>query len=185
MTAKDRQCCIRPTMSKWPGKNSRDERQSGKDSFPSTGNYQSLQCAVDPAKSFPTRWFRMNIASACSAKRRHRHRIFSAHLQKTAEEYARRALTELNYVGVLAIELFECKGHLLVNEMAPRVHNSGHWTIEGAETSQFRESPAHCSGTAARIDPSRGLLGDAQCDRRIAAYDRLARHSRNALARLR
>jgi 5-(carboxyamino)imidazole ribonucleotide synthase len=46
-------------------------------------------------------------------------------------------LDALNYVGVLAIELFEAGGRLLVNEMAPRVHNSGHWTIEGAETSQF------------------------------------------------
>ena len=43
----------------------------------------------------------------------------------------------LDYVGVLAIELFEPGDELLANEMAPRVHNSGHWTIEGAETSQF------------------------------------------------
>jgi 5-(carboxyamino)imidazole ribonucleotide synthase len=50
---------------------------------------------------------------------------------------ARKALERLNYVGVLAIELFEANGELLVNEMAPRVHNSGHWTIEGAATSQF------------------------------------------------
>src|SRR5207237_3699390 len=43
----------------------------------------------------------------------------------------------LGYVGVLAIERFERNGELLANEMAPRVHNSGHWTIEGAATSQF------------------------------------------------
>jgi 5-(carboxyamino)imidazole ribonucleotide synthase len=43
----------------------------------------------------------------------------------------------LQYVGVLAIEFFEHDGSLLANEMAPRVHNSGHWTIEGAVTSQF------------------------------------------------
>ncbi|MCX7564170.1 5-(carboxyamino)imidazole ribonucleotide synthase [Xanthomonadaceae bacterium XH05] len=49
-----------------------------------------------------------------------------------------RALAEhLDYVGVFALELFEVDGRLLANEMAPRVHNSGHWTIEGAETSQF------------------------------------------------
>ncbi len=54
-----------------------------------------------------------------------------------AEDYARRLLGHLDYVGVLAVEFFQ-KGHdLLANEMAPRVHNSGHWTIEGAETSQF------------------------------------------------
>jgi 5-(carboxyamino)imidazole ribonucleotide synthase len=58
-------------------------------------------------------------------------------LQNRAEEIARLALEALNYVGVLAIELFEKNGELSVNEMAPRVHNSGHWTIEGSETSQF------------------------------------------------
>jgi 5-(carboxyamino)imidazole ribonucleotide synthase len=58
-------------------------------------------------------------------------------LQARAEEYARRIMEALNYVGVLAIELFQVKGELLANEMAPRVHNSGHWTIEGAVTSQF------------------------------------------------
>jgi 5-(carboxyamino)imidazole ribonucleotide synthase len=58
-------------------------------------------------------------------------------LQGIAEDFASRVLTELNYVGVLAIEFFQREGRLLANEMAPRVHNSGHWTIEGAETSQF------------------------------------------------
>lgn len=58
-------------------------------------------------------------------------------LQAEAEEYASRVLHALKYVGVLAIEFFEQDGNLLANEMAPRVHNSGHWTIEGAETSQF------------------------------------------------
>jgi 5-(carboxyamino)imidazole ribonucleotide synthase len=46
-------------------------------------------------------------------------------------------MDKLEYVGVLALELFSVDGALLANEMAPRVHNSGHWTIEGAETSQF------------------------------------------------
>lgn len=58
-------------------------------------------------------------------------------LQAVAEEYARRVLERLDYVGVLAIELFQVGDTLLANEMAPRVHNSGHWTIEGAVTSQF------------------------------------------------
>jgi 5-(carboxyamino)imidazole ribonucleotide synthase len=62
---------------------------------------------------------------------------WTSELQAEAERYASRVLTELDYVGVLAIELFLVEGRLLVNEMAPRVHNSGHWTIEGAETSQF------------------------------------------------
>ena len=58
-------------------------------------------------------------------------------LQKRAEEIAGLVLKSLDYVGLLAIELFEFQGKLLANEMAPRVHNSGHWTIEGATTSQF------------------------------------------------
>jgi 5-(carboxyamino)imidazole ribonucleotide synthase len=61
----------------------------------------------------------------------------SMELQGQAENYALKVMTALNYVGVLAIEFFEKDGRLLASEMAPRVHNSGHWTIEGAETSQF------------------------------------------------
>lgn len=58
-------------------------------------------------------------------------------LTPTARSYAERLLESFDYVGVLALELFEVKGRLIANEMAPRVHNSGHWTIDGAETSQF------------------------------------------------
>jgi 5-(carboxyamino)imidazole ribonucleotide synthase len=58
-------------------------------------------------------------------------------IQRAAERAAQRVLESLKYVGVLAIEFFEHQGELLANEMAPRVHNSGHWTIEGAVTSQF------------------------------------------------
>jgi 5-(carboxyamino)imidazole ribonucleotide synthase len=58
-------------------------------------------------------------------------------LAKLACDYSRRVLDELGYVGVLAIELFQQDERLIANEMAPRVHNSGHWTIEGARTSQF------------------------------------------------
>jgi 5-(carboxyamino)imidazole ribonucleotide synthase len=58
-------------------------------------------------------------------------------MQAQAEDYVSRLLNALDYVGVIALELFEVDGKLLANEFAPRVHNSGHWTIEGAETSQF------------------------------------------------
>lgn len=57
--------------------------------------------------------------------------------QAMAESYVRLLLEKLDYVGVVALELFDLNGELLANEFAPRVHNSGHWTIEGAETSQF------------------------------------------------
>jgi len=59
-------------------------------------------------------------------------------LNDTALSYARRLAEALDYVGVLALELFCRDGVLLANELAPRVHNSGHWTIEGSETSQFQ-----------------------------------------------
>ena len=58
-------------------------------------------------------------------------------LQHQAEQYARSLLSALEYVGVLAIEFFVQNGRLIANEVAPRVHNSGHWTLEGAQTSQF------------------------------------------------
>ena len=58
-------------------------------------------------------------------------------LQQQAESYVVRLLDALEYVGIIALELFEVDGHFLANEFAPRVHNSGHWTIEGSETSQF------------------------------------------------
>ncbi|WP_114417644.1 5-(carboxyamino)imidazole ribonucleotide synthase [Marinospirillum perlucidum] len=61
-----------------------------------------------------------------------------ANTQKQAETYIRSLLQELDYVGVLTLELFQkADGQLLANEMAPRVHNSGHWTQEGAITCQF------------------------------------------------
>ncbi|KQQ74738.1 phosphoribosylaminoimidazole carboxylase [Xanthomonas sp. Leaf131] len=60
-----------------------------------------------------------------------------AGLQAVAETHARAIAERVDYVGVFALELFVRDGQLLANEMAPRVHNSGHWTVEGAETSQF------------------------------------------------
>ncbi|MFM8479933.1 MAG: 5-(carboxyamino)imidazole ribonucleotide synthase [Gammaproteobacteria bacterium] len=60
-----------------------------------------------------------------------------AALQRRAANHLRRVLEHYRYEGVLNIEFFVRKGRLLANETAPRVHNSGHWTIEGAATSQF------------------------------------------------
>jgi 5-(carboxyamino)imidazole ribonucleotide synthase len=58
-------------------------------------------------------------------------------LERMARRYLKKVLESLAYVGVLTIEFFVVKGRLVANEMAPRVHNSGHWTIEGCVTSQF------------------------------------------------
>jgi len=58
-------------------------------------------------------------------------------LQAQAEAYVGKVLDQLDYVGVMAFEFFEVDGGLKANEIAPRVHNSGHWTIEGSECSQF------------------------------------------------
>jgi 5-(carboxyamino)imidazole ribonucleotide synthase len=60
-----------------------------------------------------------------------------ARLQRAAEGHLRRVMDHFGYVGVLTIEFFVERGRLVANEMAPRVHNSGHWSMEGAVTSQF------------------------------------------------
>jgi 5-(carboxyamino)imidazole ribonucleotide synthase len=60
-----------------------------------------------------------------------------ARLEHRARGYLQRVMNALDYIGVLTIEFFVVQGRLVANEMAPRVHNSGHWTIEGCVTSQF------------------------------------------------
>jgi 5-(carboxyamino)imidazole ribonucleotide synthase len=81
----------------------------------------------------------------------------SSALQAEAESHARRVLDALAYVGVLAIELFQVGHRLLANEMAPRVHNSGHWTIEGAETSQFENHLRAITGLPLGSTAPRGV----------------------------
>jgi 5-(carboxyamino)imidazole ribonucleotide synthase len=87
-------------------------------------------------------------------------------LEDRARYYATRVLEDLEYVGVLAIELFQVADRLLANEMAPRVHNSGHWTIEGAETSQFENHVRAVLGLPLGSTAARGhsamvnLIGD-------------------------
>lgn len=83
-------------------------------------------------------------------------------LQAEGEALAIRVMERIKYVGVLAVELFQADGRLLASEMAPRVHNSGHWTIDGAGTSQFENhiravtglplSCARATGPAAMIN---------------------------------
>jgi 5-(carboxyamino)imidazole ribonucleotide synthase len=64
---------------------------------------------------------------------------------RKAIQYMSKLLNEMDYVGVLTMECFETEDGIVVNELAPRVHNSGHWTIEGSSTSQFEN---HCRAIA-------------------------------------
>ncbi len=80
-------------------------------------------------------------------------------LQQEAESYVMRIMDQLDYVGVLAVELFEADGNLLANEIAPRVHNSGHWTIEGATTSQFENHVRAVAGLPLGVAAARGCSG--------------------------
>jgi 5-(carboxyamino)imidazole ribonucleotide synthase len=97
-------------------------------------------------------------------------------LQKIAQDYATRVLEAMNYVGLLAIEFFEVDGALVANEMAPRVHNSGHWTIEGAQTSQFENHLRAITGLPLGSTQLRGysamlnLIGGAPKPGDVLAY---------------
>jgi len=84
-----------------------------------------------------------------------------------ARELAAKVADKLGYVGVLTLEFFATESGPVFNEMAPRVHNSGHWTIEGAVTSQFENHiraicglPLGGTGLAAKAVEMRNLIGD-------------------------
>ncbi|HTU16762.1 MAG TPA: 5-(carboxyamino)imidazole ribonucleotide synthase [Gemmataceae bacterium] len=97
-------------------------------------------------------------------------------LEQLAREYATRVLEALSYVGVLAIEFFQQGEQLIANEMAPRVHNSGHWTIEGAETSQFENHLRAILGLPLGAADARGpcamlnIIGELPDARTILAH---------------
>ena len=80
-------------------------------------------------------------------------------LAERAETYVRRLLAHLDYVGVLALELFVCGDDLMANEFAPRVHNSGHWSIEGSATSQFENHLRAVMNRPLGATTSRGHAG--------------------------
>lgn len=80
----------------------------------------------------------------------------SATLEAAARRTLKRVMEHFDYVGVLAIEFFVTRGKLLANEMAPRVHNSGHWTIEGAVTSQFENHLRAVAGLPLGSTAARG-----------------------------
>ncbi|NNE08284.1 MAG: 5-(carboxyamino)imidazole ribonucleotide synthase [Gemmatimonadetes bacterium] len=78
-------------------------------------------------------------------------------------ELTGRLLDRLQYVGTLALEFFEHEGELLANEFAPRVHNSGHWTIEGAETSQFENHLRAIAGMPLGSTAALGAVAMRNC----------------------
>jgi 5-(carboxyamino)imidazole ribonucleotide synthase len=83
--------------------------------------------------------------------------------QAEGEALATRLLDDLDHVGVLAVELFDVGGELLANEIAPRVHNSGHWTIEGAVTSQFENHVRAVLGWPLGSTAARGPSAMVNC----------------------
>lgn len=103
-------------------------------------------------------------------------------LQQQAEQMFSALAQSLNYVGVLAIEFFEVQGQLLVNEIAPRVHNSGHWTQQGADCCQFANHlRAVCGlplGSTALIRPTLmvNILGEDQVPSSILAIPAVGLH---------
>jgi 5-(carboxyamino)imidazole ribonucleotide synthase len=105
-----------------------------------------------------------------------------APLERSARIYLQRLMNALDYIGVLTIEFFVVKGRLVANEMAPRVHNSGHWTIEGCVTSQFENHlRAVCDmplGSTRALGPTAmiNFLGVMPLRERLLAIDGLAYH---------
>ena len=106
----------------------------------------------------------------------------NAALERAARVYLQRVMKALDYIGVLTIEFFVVKGRLVANEMAPRVHNSGHWSIEGCVTSQFENhlravcdlplGSTRALGATAMIN----FLGVMPQRERLLAIDGLAYH---------
>ena len=93
-------------------------------------------------------------------------------LETVAREAVTALLRCLDYVGVLAVEFFVLENRLLANEMAPRVHNSGHWSIEGAETSQFENHLRAVLGLPLGDTATRGHSAMVNC---IGGFPPLAR----------
>ncbi len=102
-------------------------------------------------------------------------------LHRQAETYLGVLLERLEYVGVLAVEFFVVDGTLLANEMAPRVHNSGHWTIEGSKTSQFENHLRAIAGmelgsTASTPTVMLNCIGSMPNEAETSKFPHLFRH---------
>jgi 5-(carboxyamino)imidazole ribonucleotide synthase len=106
----------------------------------------------------------------------------NSRLERSARIHLKRVMCALDYVGVLAIEFFVVKGRLIANEMAPRVHNSGHWTIEGCVTSQFENHLRAICGLPLGSTRALGhtaminFLGEMPSRERLLEIDGLAFH---------
>src|SRR5689334_23672165 len=98
-------------------------------------------------------------------------------LARQAQRAARKLLEHFDYVGVLTIEFFVRKGKLVANEMAPRVHNSGHWTIEGADTSQFENHVRAIAGLPLGSTRARGHSAMINLIGELPARDPLLREA--------
>jgi 5-(carboxyamino)imidazole ribonucleotide synthase len=115
--------------------------------------------------------------------------LTNANLERSARTYLKRVMDSLGYIGILAVEFFVVKGRLIANEMAPRVHNSGHWSIEGCVTSQFENhlraicdlplGSTRALGHTAMIN----FLGKMPDRGRLLAIDGLAFHDYGKQAR--
>lgn len=102
-------------------------------------------------------------------------------LQEQAEVYLKAVLERLDYVGVLTVEFFLVDGKLLANEMAPRVHNSGHWTIEGSAASQFENHLRAITGMklgSTKSSPTVMLncIGSMPAEEETSPFSALHRH---------
>ncbi len=96
-------------------------------------------------------------------------------LEARANGFMGKLLDELDYRGVLALEMFQCGDELLANEIAPRVHNSGHWTIEGAETSQFENHIRAVLGWPLGSTDARGVSVMVNCIGSLPEPERVLR----------
>jgi phosphoribosylaminoimidazole carboxylase (NCAIR synthetase) len=99
-------------------------------------------------------------------------------LRATAATYVRRIMEALDYTGVLALEMFQHGDALLANEIAPRVHNTGHWTIEGADCSQFENHLRAILGWPLGSTAARGHVAMLNLIGRTPAVAGTARPSR-------
>jgi 5-(carboxyamino)imidazole ribonucleotide synthase len=110
-------------------------------------------------------------------------------LTRQAQRAARKLLEHFKYVGVLTVEFFVRAGRLVANEMAPRVHNSGHWTIEGADSSQFENHVRAIAGLPLGSTSARGhsaminLVGEMPTREALLAEPALHWHDYGKTAR--